>query len=402
MHLTIVFLCKAICYVGLLTVLFIPKAYNAVYFCLLLLSIAFLYDTKKKIPKEERTFLIWTVILIFYLLPFLLSVIFNGDTFTSLDKPLMLFATITIFILSKEIKLNLSLVQKLLHLSVGILYLVLWTQNGFNSHPDRLTLQGVNPVAFAYALLGLYSLQLSLKTSKLTCHLMKIISLSLTFSLIILTGTRMAIIGTLITSIIYVFVALSKKYILITILFGSIFVITIGLSNPTLKSRILTTKKELNLAFNQENYSTSLGYRFAMWHSAYLIGTQNLLLGAGEEGHKIIRAELISKKIVDPGIKRFSQYHNAIFDAFAKRGVPGALSVLLLLITPVFFFLKKIKYYSQKKQYPQKEIVGFLIFFSLFLCSLTDNVLISNYVIRTYVFFFFCGYASSKSQNSLT
>lgn len=106
---------------------------------------------------------------------------------------------------------------------------------------------------------------------------------------------------------------------------------------PQAKRAINHTQWELN-HIHAGNLNTSFGTRLQMWSVALHHGMQNPLTGVG---HDLDRMRALSQPYIEAkGLKnkvlQFGHFHNVYLEAFAKRGIPGVLVFLLLMLAAVW------------------------------------------------------------------
>lgn len=88
-------------------------------------------------------------------------------------------------------------------------------------------------------------------------------------------------------------------------------------------------------------YDNSLGQRIRVWRAAAELVAERPLLGHGPaEAHVLMAA-----RAADDGAPRifFSHAHNSILNAWMRSGIPGALSVLAIMIVPPWLGLRARK-----------------------------------------------------------
>jgi len=127
------------------------------------------------------------------------------------------------------------------------------------------------------------------------------------------------------------------------------------------------------------NYGNSIGARLSMWRSAWLIFTDNPLLGIGPARFDKKFAEMISAGDV-PKTEIFNQPHNDILNAASTGGVLKLLAYLLLMFGPFVFFYKK--YQANKNDLDKRmlPIMGMQVVVGFFLTGLTN----SNFDLQIY------------------
>ena len=83
---------------------------------------------------------------------------------------------------------------------------------------------------------------------------------------------------------------------------------------------------------------TSLGLRLDMWHAGWLLINSKPGLGWGEGSLEAQRDLWVAQGRFHPGISRYDQLHSDLVDTFARRGVPGLLSLFALYGVPLWLF----------------------------------------------------------------
>ena len=91
---------------------------------------------------------------------------------------------------------------------------------------------------------------------------------------------------------------------------------------------------------------TSIGARFEMWKSAWVIFTEHPLVGAGWGNFKSNTQQLVDEGLLNKGITRFYHAHNQYLSALAKGGVIALLAILALFLVPAYLFVQAIRSYD--------------------------------------------------------
>ncbi len=385
---------NAALYLGVALILLTENLYKGFYFLFIGISIFVIIVDKKNIKILEKETLGVSVLILLNLVPYLVGILFNGEALRSLDKPVMLFLIVPLVFLFRRIKLKEDFFCTVTFLGMSLLYGVLFYGGSF--FETRVAPQGVNPVAFGYVLVIMFCFELVLKARTNKNLFLKGGAILMTFSLIVLSGTRMAILSTVIVSIVYILASFNKKRRLISLVVLIGVLSTSIYTSKTLQNRLTQTQNAISLARKGE-LKTSIGYRFEMWKAAFNIGWENPILGAGSEGHIKERSRIIKKGVVIPEISKFVQYHNVFLDSFAKRGLLGALGASFLLFIPFFYFFRKVFFFNLNEE-RRRDIFGLIVFLAFILFALTDSFLESNYVVRISMFMFFVGMATFKSS----
>ena len=83
---------------------------------------------------------------------------------------------------------------------------------------------------------------------------------------------------------------------------------------------------------------SSLGLRLDMWSAGWQLITLRPGLGWGEGRLEAQRDLWVEEGRFHPGISRYDQLHSDLVDTFARRGVPGLLSLMALYGVPLWLF----------------------------------------------------------------
>jgi len=97
------------------------------------------------------------------------------------------------------------------------------------------------------------------------------------------------------------------------------------------------------VATNLQKYAggdagSSLGLRLDMWSAGWQLITLRPGLGWGEGRLEAQRDLWVEEGRFHPGISRYDQLHSDLVDTFARRGVPGLLSLMALYGVPLWLF----------------------------------------------------------------
>jgi O-antigen ligase len=87
---------------------------------------------------------------------------------------------------------------------------------------------------------------------------------------------------------------------------------------------------------------TSVGLRFEMWRTAWLLFRERPLVGWGEGGVVQGRDALVARGEVHADVARFEQLHSDLFDTAARRGLVGLAALLLLYGMPLWLFWRRL------------------------------------------------------------
>ncbi|MFV8572396.1 O-antigen ligase family protein [Marinobacter sp. SBS5] len=228
-----------------------------------------------------------------------------------------------------------------------------------------------NPIPYATGLgtVLVSSLFLAVTSQKLPIALSAWIVTLLLFSATAMTGTRGVVLpaALIICTVTSYYLCRSKKLrkSAIAATISAVFAISaVGLH--IFEDRIDHTLAEISLIASGDKTS-SIGLRLQFWEAATVMATMEPLTGLGES-HKSVYQELAAQGLVDQAAASYAphHYHNQFLDTLVKRGVPGLLVLLILLILPTALAAK----YYRDTPLVLGSIGGMTILYSV--ASLTD------------------------------
>lgn len=131
---------------------------------------------------------------------------------------------------------------------------------------------------------------------------------------------------------------LAVKFKLILLVIVLSFIALVYLIPQTgVKTRILHAFYDIELYFSSESKNTSLGLRFDMWQGAITLIIEKPLAGWGYEGyHEGMQALANQGEVTAFAVENHA--HNDFLDTFARRGLFGLLTLLLLYLVPLHLF----------------------------------------------------------------
>jgi O-antigen ligase len=102
---------------------------------------------------------------------------------------------------------------------------------------------------------------------------------------------------------------------------------------PQAKRAVDQTHWELK-QIQSGNLNTSFGTRLQMWSVALHHGVQNPLTGVGHDLDRMraLSQPFIEEKGLNTHALQYSHFHSVYLEAFAKRGIPGVLVFVLLMV----------------------------------------------------------------------
>lgn len=159
------------------------------------------------------------------------------------------------------------------------------------------------------------------------------LTIALTFSAIIFTGTRAAILSYPILCLILAFTHknVNKQHLVKMILcLSCLLAIAVYAFKAPLETRLYQLQSDINKFQNSNDSRSSVGARFAMFQVGVDTG-EEALFGQSAEARNIFIKRLASKNASLRGTLTFIDVHlhNEMIDNFSLRGIPGVLALLL-------------------------------------------------------------------------
>ncbi|MCH4562908.1 O-antigen ligase family protein [Halomonas sp. EGI 63088] len=95
---------------------------------------------------------------------------------------------------------------------------------------------------------------------------------------------------------------------------------------------------------------TSVSARVEMWQGAMRLIAERPLVGWGARGYRQAMRDRGAAGLQHPALGRFWHAHNDLLDAWAKRGLPGLLTLLALYLVPLWLFLGGIRSAARERR----------------------------------------------------
>ena len=139
---------------------------------------------------------------------------------------------------------------------------------------------------------------------------------------------------------------------------------------PTMYAAITNTTEWVS--GKKEN--TSAGSRLEMWKASYMIIKENPLIGIGRGNYKQHKQILIDQGKIDRSISGYKHPHNEYFTNFVEMGIVGLLAFILVMLTPIMYFLNIFKYSPFDKEERLLAVAGLLTTMHYLFYSLSSGV----------------------------
>lgn len=331
-----------------LTVLIIPKGYNYAPIILSAIGLIYFIPLKKKLSfSSEDKKLIFSFL--FYFSTFLLSIIINKDGIREIDNPSRLLLFIPLLLLFKNFPIKRKTILYTIPSSALITGCVALFQKfalGYEKpFPETMHIQ-MGDIAISLAISSLIiSIYFSIK-KEYKSALFGMIGLILAVSTSALSGARGGWIG--LPIVFCIVLVLYRKYINKNLIL-SLFILTTLVVSTLLSSSKFGIEQRYNEAksdiinyFEESNKDTSLGARFDMWENALIAIKEAPIFGHGSEGYNQFRDQQVSSGQMAKTTLGFKSLHNQYLESWVKRGVIGFIGLILVILIPLFFFIKNL------------------------------------------------------------
>ena len=168
---------------------------------------------------------------------------------------------------------------------------------------------------------------------------------------------------------------------------GIVILGLMAVSVPSVKNRIDLTVYEVKSYYQENNRTSSVGFRLDLWHVALEGFIENPIWGVSYQRRSQIM-DNFRKKHPDSasiGNDGRSSAHNEILNSLSKRGILGAIAVLLLYLVPIRFFTKHFRH-SGDAVISQLALAGIGLSITMIICGVTEAPMMNVRVGTTYGF----------------
>jgi O-antigen ligase len=212
--------------------------------------------------------------------------------------------------------------------------------------------------------LGLYGAAAFLLYSRELSKRMKVFfysSMALAVICVLLSTSRTAWFGILLTSMIMVFlVSKDRKVFFISV--GAVAAICIAayLFIPVVHERIHLIGSDISSYSAGQGSTTSLGARFLMWKAAFLMFLSNPLIGVGTGDYVPAMEAYVNSGRFPHFLLELNQPHNIYLFALATNGLPGLLALLYIFYRILKFALPIIRMEERNSGREKERLFAFL------------------------------------------
>lgn len=336
-----------------LSALTFQGGYNVAPMALMLLGLGYsVYCLFKKMPfvltKEEK-WLIWT--LLFYFSIFVLSWLIHDGKIRELDNPSRAILLIPVFLLLLKTPPKLS--TFLWSVPLGSVLA------GFMAIYDKFILQ--SEAAFSSRImyiqggdiamsLGLFSMAIALyfwqKTQRKQSALCILAALFGILGSVLSTARGgWPALPIILIALLWMYRRNLSKTFFITLI-GLFVIAIIGITqmpNNRMSERFAAAQYDIQQYLEQGNGSTSVGARFDMWQSVFIMVQEKPILGWGTQGAGQKRHQLADQGVISQYAGQFTHAHNQYLDDLSKRGIVGLAAFLAIFVIPLRRFMQGLK-----------------------------------------------------------
>ena len=336
-----------------LSALTFQGGYNVAPMALILLGLGYsVYCLFKKMPfalTKEAKWLIWT--LLFYFSVFVLSWLIHDGKIRELDNPSRAILLIPAFLLLLKTPPKLS--TFLWSVPLGSVLA------GFMAIYDKFILQ--SEAAFSSRImyiqggdiamsLGLFSMAIALyfwqKTQRKQSALCILAALFGILGSILSTARGgWPALPILLIALLWMYRRNLSKTFFITLI-GLFAIAIIGIAqmpNNRMSERFAAAQYDIQQYLERGNGSTSVGARFDMWQSVFIMVQEKPILGWGTQGAPQKRHQLAEQGIISQYAGQFTHAHNQYLDDLSKRGIVGLVAFLAIFVIPLRRFMPGLK-----------------------------------------------------------
>lgn len=324
---------------------YVPMTLGGISAIYLLLYI-FKFKQKWRLDKEDK----WLIFaFLAYFSTFLISAIIHGDGFREIDNPSKVLLFIPLLLLITQLLTHAHFILYAIpvgSITTGLLALIQKFYLGLpKPFPEIMHIQAGNIsialASFSIATAIYWGIQKNYRWV-----IISILGVILGMLASALSGARGGWIGLpiVILTILYCY----KKYLnmkWVSLVIGSFIILaTILISVPKFGviQRYHEAKSDITQYLSHNNENSSLGARFDMWENALLGIGERPILGWGSKGYIELKKRQVENGTMAESTLLFNDSHNQYLDTFVKRGIIGFISLILILIIPFTYFLKRI------------------------------------------------------------
>ncbi|AEH44571.1 O-antigen polymerase [Thermodesulfatator indicus DSM 15286] len=198
---------------------------------------------------------------------------------------------------------------------------------------------------------------------------------------IILSTSRTAWLGLLVTFMILLLVVFRKQKKILLIVFAVIFVFLISLYkfNNVVNQRVNLIFSDIS-KYQSGIVGTSIGSRFVMWKASFKMFMSNPFLGVGTGDYIIAAKEYVKSGKFPSLLARYNHPHNMFMFVLATNGLLG-LTALLYIFYKILIYSKKLILSNNPLGY-----ISLCACIHMIVSGFTENVLFIHMLLVTFSF----------------
>ena len=191
---------------------------------------------------------------------------------------------------------------------------------------------------------------------------------------------------------------LSKTFFITLIgLFALAIIGIIQMPNNQISARFAAAQDDIQQYLEQGNGSTSVGARFDMWQSVFIMVQEKPILGWGTQGAPPQkRHQLAEQGIISQYAGQFTHAHNQYLDDLSKRGIVGLVAFLAIFVIPLRRFMQGLK--SDSAETKLIAVLGTLHVLTVMIYCLSQSFFTHNSGNLFYFFLTIVWYALFTTQ----
>ncbi len=135
---------------------------------------------------------------------------------------------------------------------------------------------------------------------------------------------------------------LTKQFTLgFTTLFLALALVLVSSQTPIVQQRINSALNEYHSFHTNGDWDSSVGIRIIMWKSGLSAAMEKPFFGWGIDQTQLAAASELESPTMKQAILKYGHLHNEYITTLVAKGLPGLLSLLLLLFVPFATFLRQ-------------------------------------------------------------
>lgn len=176
-----------------------------------------------------------------------------------------------------------------------------------------------------------------------------------------------------------------RRYLAVSLVILAVLSAGLYLTPQTgIQQRFGLALTELRSYWQEGHTQSSVGVRLAMWRGGLDMAAERPFLGWGETDYLRPLQERVSHPRTRRLIGQFDHLHNDLLDVQVKRGLLGALGVILIYLVPLSVFARRLQTGSQ--EHKSYALAGVTLVVATAMFGLTQAFLNHNSGVTVYAF----------------